>query len=100
MLVLSRKSGEQIRIGRNITVTVQRIAGNRVSLAIEAPQSMRILRGELPHETSAPESRADAESSEGDNARKPPKPGRYSPDADCAELRFPQTRRLRCAVMS
>lgn len=47
MLVLSRKSGEKIRIGDNITVEVRRVAGNRVALAFEAPQDVRILRGEL-----------------------------------------------------
>ena len=47
MLVLSRKVGERIVIGDNITVVVQRVSGGRVSLAIEAPQDVRILRGEL-----------------------------------------------------
>lgn len=47
MLVLSRKSSERIHIGNNITVEVRRIAGNRVTLAIEAPRDIRILRGEL-----------------------------------------------------
>ncbi len=47
MLVLSRKVGEKIVIGDGITVTVQRVAGGRVSLAIEAPRDVRILRGEL-----------------------------------------------------
>jgi carbon storage regulator len=47
MLVLSRKVGEKIVIGDNITITIQRVAGGRVSLAIEAPREVRILRGEL-----------------------------------------------------
>lgn len=47
MLVLSRKSGERIRIGENITIEVRRVAGNRVTLALEAPKDVRILRGEL-----------------------------------------------------
>lgn len=47
MLVLSRKAAEQIRIGDEITIVVRRIDGGRVTLAIEAPGSMRILRGEL-----------------------------------------------------
>lgn len=47
MLVLSRKVGEVIVIGDGITVTVQRMAGGRVSLAVEAPREVRILRGEL-----------------------------------------------------
>jgi len=47
MLVLSRKSGERICIGENITIEVRRVAGNRVTLALEAPKNVRILRGEL-----------------------------------------------------
>jgi carbon storage regulator len=47
MLVLSRKTGERICIGSDIVIEVRRVAGNRVSLAVEAPRNIRILRGEL-----------------------------------------------------
>ena len=47
MLVLSRKIGEKLVIGDNITVVVSRVAGNRVTLGIEAPSEVRIIRGEL-----------------------------------------------------
>lgn len=47
MLVLSRKSGERIHIGNNVTIEVRRVAGNRVTLAVQAPKEVRILRGEL-----------------------------------------------------
>lgn len=47
MLVLSRKVGERIHVGDNITLEIRRIAGNRVTLALEAPRNVRILRGEL-----------------------------------------------------
>ena len=47
MLVLSRRIGERIHIGDEITVEVRRIAGNRVTLALRAPRDIRILRGEL-----------------------------------------------------
>jgi carbon storage regulator CsrA len=47
MLVLSRKIGERIHIGDNITIEIRRVAGNRVTLALEAPRTVRILRGEL-----------------------------------------------------
>jgi carbon storage regulator len=47
MLVLSRKIGEKLIIGDGITVVVNRIAGNRVTLGIEAPSDVRIVRGEL-----------------------------------------------------
>jgi len=47
MLVLSRKAGEAIVIGDRIEVRVQRISGNRVRLAIEAPENVGVDRGEI-----------------------------------------------------
>ena len=47
MLVLSRRVGERIQIDDRITVVVQRISGSRVTLGIEAPDDVKIIRGEL-----------------------------------------------------
>jgi carbon storage regulator len=47
MLVLSRKQGEQIKVGEGITVTVLGVRGGVVKLGIDAPPHLRILRGEL-----------------------------------------------------
>lgn len=47
MLVLSRKVGEELVIGDNIRIVIQRVAGNRVSVGIEAPLEVSIVRGEL-----------------------------------------------------
>jgi carbon storage regulator len=47
MLVLSRKELEEFLIGHNIVVRVHKISGNRVQLAIEAPRSVPVVRGEL-----------------------------------------------------
>lgn len=47
MLVLSRKAGQRVFIGDDIVVEVRRVAGNRVTLALEAPRDVRILRSEL-----------------------------------------------------
>jgi len=47
MLVLSRKVGEKLVIGNNITIVVNRVAGNRVTIGIDAPDDVRIMRGEL-----------------------------------------------------
>ena len=46
MLVLSRKRNEAIHIG-NVVISVKQIRGNKVTLGIEAPGEVRILRGEL-----------------------------------------------------
>jgi carbon storage regulator CsrA len=47
MLVLSRKKNEAIHIGEDITIRVVAVRGNRVQLAIDAPEQFRILRGEI-----------------------------------------------------
>ena len=47
MLVLSRKVGEELIIGDNIRIVVNRLDASRVSLAIEAPRSVSVMRGEL-----------------------------------------------------
>lgn len=47
MLALSRKVGEKIVIGDNITVKVAKIQGNRVTLAFDAPKDVIIKRTEL-----------------------------------------------------
>jgi carbon storage regulator len=47
MLILSRKVGESIAIGDNISIFVNRIAGNRVAIGIQAPNDVRVVRGEL-----------------------------------------------------
>lgn len=47
MLVLSRKAGESVLIGSEITVTVLSVCGDRVTLGIDAPLRTLILRDEL-----------------------------------------------------
>jgi len=47
MLILRRKVGEKIVIGDGIVVVVTRVSGARVTLGIEAPSAVHIVRGEL-----------------------------------------------------
>ena len=47
MLVLSRKPGERILIGENVSVTIVRIGPNSVRLGIDAPRELNIVREEL-----------------------------------------------------
>ena len=50
MLVLTRKAGESVSIGPNISVVVLKVHGNRVKLGFTCPPSTTILRDELqPH---------------------------------------------------
>lgn len=47
MLVLTRKSEQKIRIGNDIVITVLKIQGDQVSIGIEAPKELQIVREEL-----------------------------------------------------
>jgi carbon storage regulator CsrA len=47
MLVLTRKQGEQIRIGADVVITVVRTKGKAVRLGIQAPAHVPVLRGEI-----------------------------------------------------
>ncbi|HEY2146479.1 MAG TPA: carbon storage regulator [Pirellulales bacterium] len=55
VLILRRRVGEKIVIGDGITVVINRVSGGRVTLGIEAPQDVHIVRGELrPFDESKP----------------------------------------------
>jgi carbon storage regulator len=47
MLLLSRRTGETIQIGDDITVTVLSVKGNQVRIGINAPDDVKVLREEL-----------------------------------------------------
>ena len=47
MLVLTRKTRQQIQIGPNVTITILQIKGQAVRVGIEAPREVCVLRTEL-----------------------------------------------------
>ena|ERR1039457_317714 len=47
MLVLTRKAGEAIAIGDNITIKVLEVKGTHIRVGIEAPDNYRIYREEI-----------------------------------------------------
>ena len=47
MLVLSRKPGERIHIGKDVVVTVLEVSGKLVRIGISAPDHINILRSEV-----------------------------------------------------
>ena len=44
MLVLSRRLGESVHIGNDITVTIVRLGPNTVRIGITAPQDVPVVR--------------------------------------------------------
>ncbi len=56
MLVFTRGKGEQIVIGDAIVVTVIRVRGRQVHLAIEAPAEISVRRAEAKSTRRQPES--------------------------------------------
>ena len=47
MLVVTRRKGQRIVIGSDIEIVVSEISGSTVRLAILAPRSVSVLRGEM-----------------------------------------------------
>lgn len=47
MLVLTRKLGEDIRIGDDVLIRVLEVRGSQVKLGIEAPPAVKVHRGEI-----------------------------------------------------
>ena len=47
MLILTRRSGEGIRIGDEIRVVILEVKGNQVRIGIEAPESTQVHRDEV-----------------------------------------------------
>ncbi len=47
MLILTRRSGESLHIGDDVTVTVLGVKGNQVRIGINAPRSVPVDREEI-----------------------------------------------------
>ena len=53
MLVLTRKLSQVIKLGDDITITVVRTSSGSVSLGIDAPKNIRIMRPGVGEEVSS-----------------------------------------------
>ena len=50
MLVLSRRAGESVVIGHDVTITVLEVRGDLVRIGIDAPRSVQVHREEVYRE--------------------------------------------------
>jgi len=53
VLVLSRKAGQRIQIGPDISITVVKLSSGGVRLGIDAPPELAIVRSELAEQIEA-----------------------------------------------
>ena len=47
MLILTRREGESVRIGADVTVTVLRVKGSQVRIGVNAPKDVAVQREEI-----------------------------------------------------
>lgn len=47
MLILTRRNGEKLKIGHDVTIAVLGVDGNQVKIGIEAPKDIPVHRQEI-----------------------------------------------------
>ncbi len=53
MLILSRRVGESVLIGKDVSITVLRVKGDQVRLGVDAPKEVAVQRNELSEKINA-----------------------------------------------
>lgn len=80
MLLLTRKLGENIRIGDDVKITIVEVKGNHVKLGIDAPPSVKVHREEI-YERIQQENRRNQAQSAGNSQDPGTTPGSAGTDA-------------------
>ena len=78
MLMMTRRAGQKIVLGENITIEVVEVAGNTVRLGVNAPRSVPVYREEIWTAVRA-ENEAAASATELPAAPAAPAPGPQQP---------------------
>ncbi len=64
MLILTRRAGETIMVGDEVTVTIIGIKANQVRIGVDAPRQIAVHREEIYHRIQAEKNQAREQESE------------------------------------
>jgi len=64
MLILTRRIGEVLRIGDDVSITILGVKGNQVRIGIDAPKDVAVHREEIYQRIKREEGQGEAPSSE------------------------------------